>query len=364
MGPNVKILHIIEATFAGVGRHVLDLAGHQGKSGHEVHVVYSPIRESESFAKERAELRGVTWHSMEIDRSPSARDLRALNRINSIIQNFGPEVIHGHSTKGGLLARTCRTRGAKVAYTPNALYTMSPGLSENSHRLVSLLEKGLSKRTDVFIAVSPEERDHAAELGLIPRSIVVIPNGIVAPQRFDKAQVRAELGVAPAGPLLGFVGRLDEQKAPERLLDILDAVRKSEPTAQLLIVGDGPDRQSLEALVKARELEGIAFAGTQPGTWAMCSFDVFVLPSRYEGFPYVLIEAAHLRIPIVASKESNSSYLAEKYGAMSNVEGRDADGFAEKVLAALTGQGAGTESDLDEFLLCNMAAAVERAYSL
>ena len=91
-----------------------------------------------------------------------------------------------------------------------------------------------------MIAVSPEERDHALQLGLSPRDMQVIPNGIVAPSKSNKSEVRAKLGVEGTGLLLGFVGRLDSQKAPERLLDILNAVQETRPDAQLLVVGDGP----------------------------------------------------------------------------------------------------------------------------
>lgn len=357
------IVHVIEATFAGVGRHVLDLAGAQAKVGHDVHVVYSSTRESESFRYEREQNTSVTWHAVAVDRSPSARDFGAIRQINSLIRSIGPDVVHGHSTKGGMLARLCRSRGATIAYTPNALYTMSPGLGKNTHRMVSLLERALSKRTGVFIAVSPEERDHAQAIGLRPRSFALIPNGIEVPERVDMEEVRAALGVEvePDGVLLGFVGRLDEQKAPERLIEILEAVQESEPAAQLLIVGDGPDRPALENLVRDRRVQGVTFAGTQPGTWAMCAFDVFVLPSRYEGFPYVLIEAAHLGIPIVASHESNSSYLAEKYGRIQHALGDDTSAFACAV-GALGDQFEGASSDLSEFTASEMSRSVERAY--
>jgi len=141
---------------------------------------------------------------------------------------------------------------------------------------------------------------------------------------------------------------------------------RDSPEAQLVVVGDGPDRSKLEDLVAQREVRGVTFAGTQPGTWAMCAFDVFLLPSRYEGFPYVLIEAAHLGIPIVASTESNSSYLAARYSKMVNVEGADA-----AAMAAAVAEFVDTEVDavdgatggLGEFLIENMATAVEKAYS-
>lgn len=362
MGHEMKIVHLVEATFAGVGRHVLDLAGEQSNAGHTVHVVYSPIRESDSFAAERQSLVDVTWHAVAITRSPSVKDFAAVRKINELLDSVHPDVIHGHSTKGGLLARVAKGGGAKIVYTPNALYTMNPGLGDGSRRAVALLEKALSKRTDLLIAVSPEERDHALELGLSPRSMSVIPNGIVPPEKFDKAEVRAQLGVNGEGLVLGFVGRLDSQKAPERLLDIVEAVQAEEPNARLVVVGDGPDRRSVEDLAASRNMNGVSFVGTQPGTWAMCAFDVFVLPSRYEGFPYVLVEAAHLGIPIVASTQSNSSYLATKYSAMEHVDGDDANGIAEWALELGNQDVGSADSTLDEFLLQSMAQSVERAY--
>lgn len=365
----MRIVHIIEATFAGVGRHVLDLSVEQARQGHEVHVIYSPVRESASFADERQTTESsssegyVSWHSVSVDRSPSLRDVKALRSINQIVESVRPHVVHGHSTKGGLLARLCRSADAKVAYTPNALYSMSPGLGRRTAAAVAALERKLSKRTDVFVAVSPEELTHAHAIGLEPRTKVVIPNGVNPPERHDKAEVRRKLGVPGNGLVMGFVGRLDHQKAPERLIEIFEHAREDRPDIQLVVVGNGPDRDALRDEAAAKAFDGIVFAGTQPGTWAMNAFDVLLLPSRYEGFPYVLIEAAHLGLPIVASAEANASYLSDRYPAMNVHSGQDVAAMATSAVSLAENESVG-EPKLDEFTADAMAAATVAAYNV
>ena len=359
----VRVLHIVEATFAGVGRHVLDLANAQSNAGDEVHVVYSGIRESESFRLEREASESITWHNVEMTRSISPSDLGAVRSVRAIVKAIEPDVVHGHSTKGGIIGRLVQRHGdVTFAYTPNAFFSMNPVLRNWEGQVIRAVEWALSKRTDVLIAVSPEEKLHSAELGIDPSIVTVIPNGIQPMSDVDRVEVRNALGIGEGAQVVGFVGRLDSQKAPERLLQIWSSLHPRFPSAELVIVGDGPDRAELERTVVGDSLGNVHFAGVQDGKWAMAAFDVFVLPSRYEGFPYVLLEAAFRSLPIVASVQTNSSYLAESYSGLSLIDGEDVDGFIGAIADALTAADHSDESELEEFTVSAMHKAVSSAY--
>lgn len=304
------VLHIVEASFAGVGRHVIDLANEQARMGHDVHVAFSPARESATFRNEREASSAVTFHSVTMTRSAGLVDLRAAISLASLVRSLRPSVIHGHSTKGGLMARLVPRRQAAVLYTPNATYSMNPNLGATARTLVGRVERALSRRTDRIIAVSPEEAEHLRHIGVAADKITVVPNGITPEDPTDRSEVRSTLDLSTTATVFGFVGRLDDQKAPLTLIKSFVEMAVDHPEAHLAIVGDGPLRADLETARNASPVaDRIHLLGEQPGRWAMAAFDVFVLPSNYEGFPYVLIEAAQSGLPIVASDRACARQL-------------------------------------------------------
>lgn len=360
----MKILHVVEASFAGVGRHVLDLAGTQAGAGHVVGVAYSPIRESESFRSERHALACVEWHEIAMSRGIGVADLASLRALRRLVAATEPDVIHGHSTKGGLLVRLLPRHG-RVVYTPNAVYSMNPLLGARSRKIIALIERLLARRTDVVIAVSPEEESHLLSIGVEANRIRLIPNGIQPVARSDRDQVREALCLPVDKPIIGFVGRLDEQKAPDDLLAIYSEVARARPDAHFVVVGDGPQRGLVEqAQSEAGPLAGrLHVVGEQPGTWATSGFDLFLLPSRYEGFPYVLIEAAHLAVPIVTTAEACASLLQSGPGDIRVGSAGNIAQLAEYCLAALAESTPGSGGRGDRrFTVDAMARMAEHAY--
>lgn len=335
----MKILHVVEASFAGVGRHVLDLAGAQAAVGHQVHVAYSPVRESSSFASERADLGAVRWHAVPMSRGLRLVDVPAAARLAGLVRSTKPDVVHGHSTKGGLMARVIPVGAVPTVYTPNAVFSMNPLLGGRARRVIELAERALSRRTAAIIAVSPEERAHfEADIGVDPATVTVIPNGIQPVEPADPTIVRKELDLPVDRPIVGFVGRLDRQKAPDDLLKIYARMAHNHPTAHFVVVGDGPMGPNLRAMwpVAGSALdERLHFLGEQPGTWAMSGFDLLVLPSRYEGFPYVLIEAANLGLPIVTTDRACASLLVDGPANVAIGSVGDVNGLAELALRSL-----------------------------
>ncbi|MGQ7846358.1 glycosyltransferase family 4 protein [Granulosicoccus sp. 3-233] len=308
----MRILHIVEASFAGVGRHVQDLAEWQQKS-HEVTVIYGSNRCSSGFLARTLEMPAVNWVPVETSRFVSAKDWKSFQLCRKKIADFKPDVVHGHSSKGGVLARLCANPDqSRIIYTPNAIYTMNPELSTFMRFAVSTVETRLSKRTHCIIAVSPEERSHLLKLTIDPSRIAMVPNGIGEIGEFRKNQVRNDLGLPPDNLVMGFVGRLDRQKSPDALIDVYTKLSSEvKQPVTLAIVGEGPMGDEMREAVRENGFnqDQIRFLGYQDGPKSMAAFDMFVLPSRYEGFPYVLIEAAATGLPIVTTVEANASQI-------------------------------------------------------
>ena len=136
----------------------------------------------------------------------------------------------------------------------------------------------------------------------------VVPNAIdVETYRFNesvRAEVRSRLGLGEA-PVVGHVGRFSEQKNHRFLIDVCTELFRARPEARLMLVGDGPLRPSIEAVVAERGLsDRVLFLGDRKDVPDLYqAMDMFLLPSLYEGLPMVGVEAQCAGLPLVCSKE-------------------------------------------------------------
>ena len=300
---SLRICFIQEPLHAGVGRHTVDVARALADRGHEIHVVYSPVRLEPQFLADLSEHPRIHCHAIPIMPGLCAGDAAAFWRIKTYVKENGPfDVIHGESSKGGGFARLLKLFGAKtVLYSPHAFVTLSPFQSFAKRRAFAGIELLLSHLTDVIVCSSQNEREHALSLGIAAQKLAVVVNGRTPAVARDRASLRDELRLS-GKVVIGFVGRLEAQKAPHRLIEAAIKLLPKLPQAHLLMIGDGPERGQLEAMMRATGLEKRAtWLGAVDAVQYMPAMDVLAMPSVYEGFAYVLLEALHAGLPIVAT---------------------------------------------------------------
>ncbi len=306
----LKVLLVTEACATGVGRHVLDLAEGLIERGDRVDLAYGRGRMSDSFDRRR---RSIAFGRQFVidDGVMGVDDLLTARRLRRLQRRHGYDVVHAHAARAGLMVRAAGLRGPTVAYTPHALITQAAGARPAAElRAYGALERALSRRTDLLVHVSESEAEHGRSQGLAPRRRVVIPNGIDPVDAPHPVDARITLDLPLTGPVVGFVGRLTRQKGVDLLLHAWARVVAAEPDAVLVLVGDGPERETLLTLADRLELgRSVRFVGERSGVAAMPAFDVFCLPSRYEGFPYVLLEAMQLGIPVVTTTGAGAEQL-------------------------------------------------------
>lgn len=202
-------------------------------------------------------------------------------RLHRALKDFRPDVIHAHANKAAsMISALSRFFSVKTVGTIH-------GFKSNNRAF---------SRLDSVIAVSPAIYDH---LGLSQARVVC--NGIPLAQApaHDPQYFLRQFGLSQERPVVVTVGRLAAVKGFDGLVKAW-----SDVDADLLIVGDGPDRKSLETQIEQLDLKGrVHLVGYRDDVPAIMSHsDLVVISSEREGFPYVMVEALHLEKPIVATR--------------------------------------------------------------
>lgn len=306
----IRVLEVIESVTAGVARHVLTLAAGLDRRQFAATVACPSVRRDARrdtrFVDELA-ARGVPRLDVPMRRELDPRsDSRAIGRLRRAIRRGRYDLVHAHSSKAGILARLAALgTPARTLYTPHAFaFAGARGVKRLVYWAPEVL---LARGTDVLICVSESERREVRRAGLrARRGTVVIPNGIESAAYADRSArvfARAALGLEPETVLIGSVGRLMPQKGYGDLLEAAPRVLARWPTARFALVGEGDLEEALRAQAHRLGVERqVLFLGHRADVpTLLASFDLFVLPSLYEGLPYTLLEALATGLPSVAT---------------------------------------------------------------
>lgn len=333
----LRILMVVESSAGGTGRHVLDLCEGLTARGCEVHLVRSTRRVDRMFLERLATLPNVRELALPLRTSPHPSDLGAVRAVRRYVRDHGPfDLIHGHSSKGGAIARLAAVgTGAAAFYTLHGLIMMDPGLARWKRCFYLAIEWAMSLRTARIIAVAPEEQRAAIRLGLGRSRVGMVPNGVGPADVTPRDQARRAIGVGAEEVVVGFVGRLVSQKAVDVLLAAFARAAGSAPQLRLALVGNGPLEDDLRTLARSLSIdEKVLWLGERDARTVLAAFDAFALSSRKEGLPYVILEAMAAGLPIVATASAGVEILIEQGFNGFVVPRDDADGFGD-ALAAL-----------------------------
>ena len=197
------------------------------------------------------------------------------------------------------------------------------------------------QRAQGIVAVSDALKQRMVELGIAADKIAVIRNGIDAQYFYprDQAAARQKLGLPLEAKIIVTVSALVALKGIDRLIDALALMKKS--AARLFVIGQGPEREALQARIAAHNLtERITLVGAKPqaelGDWYAAA-DVFALASHREGCPNVIVEALACGTPVVASDVGGISELVtdDRFGLLVPANEANAQGFAARLQTAL-----------------------------
>jgi glycosyltransferase involved in cell wall biosynthesis len=170
-----------------------------------------------------------------------------------------------------------------------------------------LVNPALGRLPAAIFAVSEDLRGHMIAEGLPPGRVRVVHNGIdpgPLASPLSRRAARRALGIANDTPVVGTVGRLDQVKDLGTLIEAFALVRRSEPDARLVIIGDGSESTRLEEC--ATELgarDGVLFVGHRDDARdLLAAFDMYANSSVYEGISLTILEAMAAGLPVVATR--------------------------------------------------------------
>jgi glycosyltransferase involved in cell wall biosynthesis len=252
-------------------------------------------------------------HGVEVVIVPELRsplsprdDAVALHRLRRVLREQHVDVVHTHSAKAGALGRVA----ARSIGVPTIVHTLHgfpfhDFQGHASHAAYVAIERRLSRITDAILAVGTGVAVEALRRGLAsPEQLHTIGPAVEPPTVWLCPQTRArarDLLDLPADALVvGTVGRLDYQKAPEHLIE---AVRRLSRPAFLVWVGDGElAEQAAHTAAALGIADRVRFLGNRDDVPQLLpAFDVFAMASRYEGLPCAIVEAQQCGVPVVAT---------------------------------------------------------------
>jgi glycosyltransferase involved in cell wall biosynthesis len=291
----MKIVHVFRAPVGGLFRHVRDLARGQSQIGHQVGIICDSTTGGDYATKLLAELKPHCSLGIErrpISRMPGLGDVLGANAVIDVARASKPDVLHGHGAKGGVYARLAAHRlGLKSFYTPHGGSLHHPA-SRPMQFIYDGTEKIMRNLGTGLCFVCNYERDRFDRMiGIKGAPHIVAYNGL-----WDEEFIPA-IPAADATDFL-FVGEMRDYKGVDILLEALARI----PNATLTLVGDGPSMAEYTALAARLGIaECCRFMGRMPMHEAVNHGRIMVLPSRFESFPYVVLETAAASLPLITS---------------------------------------------------------------
>ena len=307
----MKVLYLItKSNWGGAQRHMYDLALAMKERGYEVRAAAGGA----GVLKERLEAAGIFTHSViDMARDISIRkDAGSLRAIWNIIRNERPDILHLHSPKAAGLGALCGRllRVKKIVLTVHG-WTWNEERPFFERLWIIFFSWITALLCHKVIVISRHDHDQALKLPGMASRLVLIPL-VIQPATLvsidgAKQFMARKIGVTPAelgkSTVIGTIAELHRNKGLSYLIEAMEEVAASHPTALCIVIGEGEEQARLQDLIAQKGLERHVFlVGTvDHAAEYLKAFSIFTLPSLKEGLPITLLEAGMAGLPVVST---------------------------------------------------------------
>ncbi|MBN1040026.1 glycosyltransferase family 1 protein [Clostridium botulinum] len=300
-----KIMHITQAN-GGVAKYLQMLFKYIDRNKYEQILIYP-----NEYCNEKKDFENLvdSIEFIHMTRKISLKnDTMSIIQLYKVIKKYNPDLIYVHSSKAGALGRIVNIITKKpIIYNPHG-WAFNMNVSDKKKFIYRIIEKKLGKKCDKIIAISKQEKKSAIENKICNNEkIEVIFNGIDIEEYrnniVNKQDIRKKLNIPIDSIVLGMVGRISKQKAPDIFIESAAEIKQKIPEAFFVIVGDGDERKEIEKLIEKFELkDSVLITGWIKNTYEYIqAFDIAMLLSRWEGFGLVIAEYMICGIPVIAT---------------------------------------------------------------
>jgi glycosyltransferase involved in cell wall biosynthesis len=332
---------------------------------------------SKEFAEELSQYSNVQTFNLDMNRYQidPLSDVKVLIQLARHIRSGNYDLIHAHASKPGYLARMAAIgTGIPVLYSPHG-FSFHQGVNRFTANLFAFLEYLAVPFTRLIIAISNGEVELAKKFRIGSDSLFVVIHTGIDPRPFrisvNRAQIKKELGIQDSLPVVGAIGRLNQQKSPLDFIHMAAMVHRGHPEVHFMWIGTGPLEDDVKTLTQELGLDSVMhFLGQRNDVPALLkTMNCLVLSSHWEGFPLIVLEALASDTPVVATDISGTREAIKHGWNGWLAPAGDYETMAEYVLDILENperaslfREAGRKRIDEEFTTQSMVSAIESVY--
>jgi glycosyltransferase involved in cell wall biosynthesis len=340
----IKVTHIITRLDpGGSSTNTVETVSRLDRKRYDVLLIYGRTLDPDGEIEKGLAQRGIRYSRMaELVREPNpVKDIHALWKMTGILREERPDIVHTHSSKGGMIGRWAAfLAGVKViVHTPHG-HIFYGYFNKIQTAVYMVAEKITSRITTRLITLTKKGKEEHIDLGIIsPERIVPIYSGIdiqyFSGFKGDREEVRRTLGLSGKKVIFGTAARLDPVKGNRYLIEAMGIVRQSVPGAALIVVGGGSEEEALIARAKEAGIsDDVRFIGHMRDIRPyLAVMDIFVLASLNEGMGRALIEAMAMGKPVISTLTGGIPEVVSNGETGILVEPADSAGLAREMLA-------------------------------
>jgi len=328
MSQKIRVLQLVEGfNFGGAETKLLELVQHMDRDRFETTVISLGLGNEIEDLFRQLDCRVMTFQRQ------SKIDFGLLKRIRNFIRNEKIDIVMTTLFYADVIGALAGHKGgAKGVFSWE---TISHPKWLVPHRFWAY--RYAIRKADKVISVSIATADWLIQKRKVPaEKVMIIPYGVNL-QKFKpgaRSVSRQDIGVSDDDVVIGQVARLNEQKGHTFLIDAAASIIEHQPRAKFVLVGDGPLRSEIEEKIRSKNLQDhfilLGFRQDVPDLLPL--FDVFTLPSLYEGLPNVVLEAMATALPVVATPVDGTKEAVVDNETGFMVPVGDTQALAEKLL--------------------------------